>query len=158
MAGAAPADLPIYNLMEGTDPTPHKKVGDVMGVQGTEGSGIRLSNLSPQPFGVRISSFQHSMMLASAVAHAIFTRTLAVEGAGRAGEKSATNNTGALSRRSPTLASIVSIGDSIRLVEQPANRRDLPKHAGVRVLQEATNAMFSSNVNQSGSGLHESVT
>ena len=49
MAGAAPADLPIYNLMEGADPAPHKKLGDVMGVQGTEGSGIRLSNLSPQP-------------------------------------------------------------------------------------------------------------
>ena len=40
MAGAAPADLPIYNLMEGADPAPHEKLGDVMGVQGTEGSGI----------------------------------------------------------------------------------------------------------------------
>ena len=46
MAGAAPADLPIYNLMEGADPAPHKKLGDVMGVQGTKRREIRLSNLS----------------------------------------------------------------------------------------------------------------
>ena len=158
MAGAAPPDLPICNLMEGTDPTPHKKFGDVMGVQGTEASGIRLSSLSPQPFGVRVGPFQNNMMLASAVAYATFSRASAVEGGAKAGEESPTDNTGSFPPRSPILASVVSVGEGIWPVKQPANRRDLPKHTGMRVLKETTNAVFSNNLDKSGSGLHESVT